>query len=95
MAASDFAFELWAEQTTAVARRDMLRQFIGELYGAIGSGGFIQHSGRSRDPSVLQRIHDKLLDELARREKLASAETAADGTKRPIKFPALRFTRPA
>ena len=94
MADSDFAYEKWPEQSTAVARRNMLRQFIGELGGAIGSGGFIAASGRSRDPGVLQRWHDKLIDELARREKLASAEIAADGRKRPIKFHALQFARP-
>ena len=95
MAASDFAFELWHEQSTAVARRDMLRQFLGELLGAIGSGGHVGSGGRFRDPGVLQRIYDKLIEiVLPRTEKLAAAESAADGTKRPLKFHALRFARP-
>ena len=57
-----------------MARRDMLRQFLGELIGAIGSGGNVGvYGGRFRDPRVLRELHGSLVEELKAREKLADA----------------------
>ena len=82
----------WHSEATHAARLTKLRLHMGDLEAELAHR--LSSGGRQIDSEHLQKQYVALQANETRLEKLAAAESAADGSKRPIKFHALQFTRP-